>query len=521
MLKFKENSRLYLTLLGIFAFGALYTTHLLSFLLFHSITEMISVGVACGLFLLSWNLRDLSEDHSIIFIGIAFLFTGILDLVHALAYKGMNVIPGASQGANMGTQLWIAARYIQSLSLLLMPFMVKRRINYKLLVSCFSLVTMLLLLSITYWHVFPDCFVEGQGLTGFKISSEYLVSVMLTLAVFFLSRKKSYYDTGVLRLLLFSIGLLILSELAFSFYIEVYDFSNAVAHLIRIFSYFLLYKAIIETGLKKPFSLLFRNLKNSELKLIEINERLQRELESKERAETRLKIAIEELERSNKELEQFAYIASHDLQEPVRMVGNYTQLLERRYKDKLDKKALEYIDFAVDGAQRMQQLITGLLKYSRIVTHARENSPVDCNLVLASVQKNLELSIRESSARITSEVLPTVMADEVQLIQLFQNLISNAIKFKRSTEIPEIHFCAVQKNENWLFSVRDNGIGIDPQYGERIFQIFQRLHTRSEYPGTGIGLAVCKRIVERHGGKIWMESELNNGTTFYFTFSVN
>lgn len=189
ILNLKEYSRFFFTLSGVLALGALYTTHLLSFLFFHSIAEMISVGIACALFLLSWNLRDLSEDHSIIFIGIAFLFTGILDLIHALSYQGMNVIPG-TYSANMATQLWIAARYLQSLSLLLMPFMVSRSINYKLVFSSYSLVTLLLLLSIAYWHIFPDCFIEGHGLTGFKIFSEYLVSLFLALAVFFLSRKK-------------------------------------------------------------------------------------------------------------------------------------------------------------------------------------------------------------------------------------------------------------------------------------------------------------------------------------------
>ena len=519
-LNFKAHTRIYLILLGILALGAVYTTHLLSFLLFHAISEMIGIGIAWSLFMLAWNLRDLSEDHSIIFIGIVFLFTGVIDLIHALTYKGMNIFP-ANSGANMATQLWIAARYMQSISFLLMPFTVNRRLNYKVIISLFSSITILLLIAIAYWKVFPGCFIEGSGLTSFKIYSEYVISLTFALSMVFLYRKRSFYDAGVFRLLLISIGLLIVSELIFTFYIEVYDFSNVAAHLVRIFSYFLLYKAIIETGLKKPFNLLFRNLKHSELELIKINERLHNELESKNQAEISLKIAVEELERSNKELEQFAYIASHDLQEPVRMVGNYTQLLEKKYKDKLDPKALEYIGFAVDGARRMHMLITGLLEYSRITTHARLYSSVDCNKVLESVLKNMEISIRENSARIISEVLPTIMADEVQLIQLFQNLISNAVKFKSKTEVPEIQISAVEKNGNWLFSVKDNGIGIDPQYGERIFNIFQRLHNRDEYPGTGIGLAVCKRIVERHRGKIWIESELKRGTTFYFTFNKN
>ncbi|MGE5621211.1 MAG: sensor histidine kinase [archaeon] len=497
-LNFKANSRIYLILLGILALAGLYTTHFFSFLLFHSISEMIGIGIAWGIFMLAWNLRHLPGNYSFIFAGIAFLFTGALDLVHTLAYKGMNVFPG--NDADMATQLWIGARYLQAVSLLTMPFLESRKVNFRWVFALFAFVFVILLLSIVYWHVFPECYVEGRGLTSFKIYSEYIISFILAASAFFLYRKKSSYDSEVLRLLLLSIGLLIVSELAFTYYIEVYDLSNAVAHLVKIAAYFLLYKAIIETGLKKPFNFLLRDIKQKELELLK---------------------TVEELERSNKELEQFAYIASHDLQEPVRMVGNYTQLLERRYKDKLDPQALEFIHFAADGAHRMRMLITGLLEYSRITSHTRNYSPVDCSKVLESVIKNLDMSIRETGARIVSDPLPIIMGDEVQLIQLFQNLISNAIKFRRQAEIPEIRLSAVQRSGEWLFSVKDNGIGIDPQQGERIFQIFQRLHDRDEYPGTGIGLAVCKRIVERHKGKIWIESGLSEGTTFYFTFSNN
>ena len=223
----------------------------------------------------------------------------------------------------------------------------------------------------------------------------------------------------------------------------------------------------------------------------------------------------DDLARSNKDLEQFAYVASHDLQEPLRMIAGYTQLLQKRYKDKLDEDANQFILYTVDGVLRMQTLINDLLTYSRLETRGKVFEPVDCQAVLDDVLVALQTAIEESSAVITHGALPTVMADRIQLFQLFQNLIGNAIKF-RGDKPPLIHIEAKPLQKRWLFSVRDNGIGIEPQYMERIFVIFQRLHSRDKYPGTGIGLAICRKIVERHGGRIWVESQLGNGSTFYF-----
>jgi signal transduction histidine kinase len=223
----------------------------------------------------------------------------------------------------------------------------------------------------------------------------------------------------------------------------------------------------------------------------------------------------EELTRSNAELQRFAYIASHDLQEPLRMVSSYTQLLARRYAGRLDADADEFIRYAVDGVKRMQGLISDVLTYSRLGTREDNFERTDCSAVLSHVMANLKLAVEESGAVVTYDSLPTVMADRSQLVQLFQNLIGNGLKF-RDHRPPIIHISARKAEKEWIFSIQDNGIGIDPQYAERIFVIFQRLHRKGEYPGTGIGLAICKKIVERHGGRIWVESELGEGATFYF-----
>ena len=233
-------------------------------------------------------------------------------------------------------------------------------------------------------------------------------------------------------------------------------------------------------------------------------------------ARQKLEESVAELGRSNADLQQFAYVASHDLQEPLRMVSSYTQLIARRYKGKLDADADEFIAFAVDGANRMQRLILDLLAYSRVNTAGRQFEPTAMETVLKAALNNLTNAVKESQAVITHDPLPAVMGDDKQLAQLFQNLLSNAVKFG-GAQPPRIHISAKQADGEWLFSVRDHGIGIDPQYADRIFVIFQRLHTREEYPGTGIGLAICKKIIERHGGHMWVESELGKGATFYFT----
>jgi PAS domain S-box-containing protein len=239
----------------------------------------------------------------------------------------------------------------------------------------------------------------------------------------------------------------------------------------------------------------------------------------RKRADDVLRERTLELERSNSDLEQFAYVASHDLQEPLRMVASFTQLLAAQYKGRLDAQADEFIGFAAEGATRMQALINGLLDFSRVQTRAKDLQPTDCQAAFECSLANLKVALQESRARITCDPLPTVLADRSQMEQLFQNLMGNAVKF-RGREDPRVHVGAQRNGREWILSVSDNGIGIDPRHEDRIFAIFQRLHTRAAYPGTGIGLAICKKIVERHGGRIWVKSAEGQGTTFYFTIPI-
>ncbi|MGF7118570.1 sensor histidine kinase [Methanobacterium oryzae] len=246
------------------------------------------------------------------------------------------------------------------------------------------------------------------------------------------------------------------------------------------------------------------------------------DITDRKRTEKRLKKLIEELKRSNEELKQFAYVASHDLQEPLRTIASFTQLLEIRYKGKFDSDADEFMDYIVEAAKRMQNLINDLLQYSKVMKDRCEFKSVDMDIVLKEALFNLRGAINETKAEIIHDPLPKVVADKNQLIQLFQNIIANSIKFRREDEPPRIHISAkknTQKDE-YIFSIADNGIGMEQQYADRIFKIFQRLHTMEEYDGTGIGLAISKRIIERHNGRIWVESSLGKGSTFYFTLPL-
>jgi len=263
-----------------------------------------------------------------------------------------------------------------------------------------------------------------------------------------------------------------------------------------------------------PIEIMLSPLENAEGTLVTA---AIRNITERKQSEVRLVNTVGELKRSNDELQQFAYVASHDLQEPLRMVASYTQLLAQRYKGRLDSDADEFIAYAVDGSNRMQALIRDLLTYSRAGTNGKALQQISSSSALEEALTNLRATIEESGAIVTQDSLPAVTVDETQLTQVFQNLVGNAVKY-RTAEALRVHVSASSNGSHeWIFSVKDNGLGIDPQYFQRIFVIFQRLHGREEFKGTGIGLSICKKIVERLGGKIWVESQPEKGSTFYFT----
>ncbi|HUI68129.1 MAG TPA: MASE3 domain-containing protein [Nitrospirota bacterium] len=614
-----------------------------SAVLMHTLVEMFSIIVACSIFMIAWNTRRHLSNNYILFIGISFLFVSVFDLLHTVAYQGQNTIPGIDD--NLATQLWITARFMGSISLLIAPLLMDSRLRPRLVFGAYAAVTVVLLAMIFYWKVFPGCVSEGGRLTEFKIVSEYFIVSLFAAALVLLLWKQREFDKRVLRLLIGSILLRIGSELMLTSHIGAEDLPSKVGHFIKIAAFYLFYKALVESALVKPYDMLFRNLKKSEEALREERDRVQhyldvaktilvviaadqrvslinkkgceileydeqeiigknwfdtfvparmradvkatfnklmtREIEPAEhfenpvvsrsgeerliawhnavlenddgeiiatlssgediterkRAEEKLIQKTAELERSNAELEQFASVVSHDLKEPLVSLGGFAEILREKYEDKLDAKAKTLISRIISGSIRMESLIKDLLAYAKVNSAVNPFRPVSCNTALAIALSNLGSAIRDSAAVITSDDLPSVAGEETQLIQLFQNLIGNAIKYRKDRP-PQIHVSALSLGDTdinsrdtishsillaphsrsgWLISVSDNGIGIDPAYSERIFEIFYRLHQGDQYPGTGIGLAVCRKIVERHGGRIWVESEPGRGATFFFT----
>ena len=809
---------------GLFVLLGLYLASLYSYPLFHSLAEIFSIVVACGIFMIAWNTRESLESPYLLFIGIAYLFVGAIDLIHTLAYKGMGVFHG--YGANLPTQLWIAGRFMESITLLIAPLFFDRKLRATSVFFSYATVSLLLLLAVFHWDIFPVCFVEGIGLTPFKKVSEYVICLILLGAGALLYRNRDRFDPSVLQWVLRSIVVTIGSELAFTFYIHAYGFSNLVGHFLKILSFYFIYKAIIETGLSKPYNLLWRNLKQSEealrkseesLRFSEerlrvtltsigdavmatdtagritflnpvaaaitgwrleealgqpiqsvlriINEktrepaedivgrvlregkivalanhtalvsrdgrfipiedsaapikdtdgnvsgavvvfydvtemrraqdallesesrfrllsetaggllasedprgivndlcrkvmehvdcqaffnfladervgrlclnacagipdeevrnlewldygvavcgcvaqeempmvaedifhtsdlrtelvksygiqayachplmaqgrligtlsfgtktrprfsprdltlmktvadqvataleriRLIRELQrSRDELEIRVqertvelrkmneeqKIYTARLEQSNRELEEFAFIASHDLQEPLRKIQTFADLVKKSHYDSLGDSGRDQLERMQRSAARMRDLIQDLLEYSRITSKPEPFAPVNLKEPVEEALSDLGMLLEETGGRAEISELPAIVADRVQMRRLFQNLIDNGLKYQ-SGDKPLIRIYADSSCTDgfWEIHVKDNGIGFDERYLDKIFKPYQRLHGRNSiYRGTGMGLAICRRIVERHGGGITARSEPGRGATF-------
>jgi signal transduction histidine kinase len=494
----------------------LYLSSHYSYLLFHSLAELFSVVIAVGVFAIAWNSRRFLENNYLLFLGIAYLFVGVTDLVHALAYKGMEVFPG--YGANLPTQLWIAARYQEAVALLLAPWFLNRRLHPVAAFAGYFLAFTLLLLAIFYWRIFPVCFVEGVGLTPFKKISEYVICVALLGALAFLWRERAEFDQEVFRLLVWSIVLTIGSELAFTFYVNVYGLFNLIGHIFKILSFYLIYKALIETGLVKPYNLLFRNLKLSEEALRKERDlifKLNTELELRVREVTRQRA---ELEAANRELESFSYSVSHDLRAPLRGISGFCRALEEDYGAGLAPQGLDYLHKVQDSSRQMAELIDALLGLSRMLRAELHPSKVDLSSLARAVAADLQKAAPGRQVDFIIEPKLSVYADRAMVRAVLQNLLSNAWKFTGQVPRARIEFGALPQPQGGpVFFVRDNGAGFDMKYADKLFAAFQRLHSSREFPGTGIGLATVQRIVQRHGGRVWAEAEVNQGATFYFT----
>jgi signal transduction histidine kinase len=635
----------------------LYLTSLYSFLLFHTLAEFFSIIIAGTVFVLAWNARGYISSGYLLFIGISFLFVGIIDTVHTLAYSGMGVL--LEFDANLPTQLWIAGRYMQSLSFLAAFFFIRRQVRASTLIAIFTTITTLIFVSVLKWNIFPTAFIEGVGLTPFKIYSEYVIIALLAASIFFLHKNKAAFEPDVRRYLVAALIFSMLAELAFTFYIDIYDLSNLIGHYFKIAAFFFIYKAIIETGFIRPYNLLLRDYKDREETLIQ-NISLQKRLEqqakqaanvAEQRANeldaerARLKTIIEtspvgivvadkdmnvilsnpaaralipdltrgspvfepeayflitpegeplqmsdrslqrsiqsgksytnieailskpgepersllvntapisdergavigavslfqditgrkqveaeleryaaRLEHSNTELQEFAFVVSHDLQEPLRKIRAFGDRLARHAGPRLEEEEQDFLNRMTNAAQRMQTMIDDLLAYSRIITKANPFEQVDLNQVVQGVLSDLEVRIERSGGQMQVDELPVIEADAMQIRQLLQNLLSNALKYHHPGTPPQVHIFAETNEQIVALYVKDNGIGFDPVHSQRIFQPFERLHGRSAYEGTGMGLAICRKIVERHNGQISAKSQPGKGATFITILPVH
>jgi signal transduction histidine kinase len=470
-----------------------YLASLYSYLLFHSLAEIFSVVVACGIFMVAWNARRFLDNDYLLFLGIAYLFVAGLDMAHTLAYQGMGVFRGYT--ANLATQLWIASRYVESLSLLIAPLFLRRRLNTHIALLGYAVVFSLLLVSIFYWQIFPDCYLEGIGLTDFKKISEYIISLILATAIAMLLQRRAAFDPGVLRLLILAIAMTIAAELAFTRYASVYGLSNLIGHFFKLVSFYLIYKAIIATGLVKPYLLMFRDLKDSEDALRQYNL---------------------ELRARNEELDAFAHTVAHDLRNPLALIIGSARLLNSDDAHKLDKAIDERLQAIIQTAFKMSSIIDELLLLAEVRKLKAQAVALEMGAIVAEAQQTLAHLIESSAAEITvPDAWPAALGYGPWIEQVWINYINNSIKY--GGQPPRLELGATRQPDGMVrFWVRDNGPGLAPEDQASLFTPFTRLD-QVRATGYGLGLSIVKRIVEKLDGQVGIESESGQGSTFFFT----
>jgi len=471
----------------------LYLTSHYSYLLFHSLVEVFSIVVACGTFMVAWNARQFLDNDYLLFIGIAFLFVAGLDLIHTLAYQGMGVF--TEYDTNLPTQLWIASRYVHSLSLLIAPLFIRRRLKPHLAFLSYAAVVSLLLASIFYWHVFPDCYIEGVGLTPFKRTSEYIISLILLASIGHLLQHRTQFDPGVLRLLILSIALTIGAELTFTFYVSVYGLSNLVGHILKITSFYFIYRAIIATALVKPYRVLFRNLKQSE---------------------EDLRQHTIELQARNEELDAFAHTVAHDLRNPLALIVSSGRVLNAHHGTELVTEVQELLEMITRTAFKMSRIIDELLLLAEVRKANVQASPLDMAAIVAEAQQQLAGLIDSKHVETClPDTWPVALGYAPWIEEVWANYMSNAIKY--GGHPPRLELGTTRQVDGKIrFWVRDNGPGLAPKDQVALFTPFTRLD-QVRATGYGLGLSIVKRIVEKLDGQVGMESEPGQGSLFYFT----
>ncbi|MBF0453096.1 MAG: response regulator [Candidatus Magnetomorum sp.] len=485
----------------------LYVTSLYSYLLFHTIAEIFSIIVACGMFMIAWNSRKYIQNSYLIFIAIAYLYIAGLDLLHTLSYKGMNIFQDYDYYAN---QLWIAARYMESITLFIAFYYVgkKKSVQPLWVFVIYTLVSTGIVLSVFYWKTFPVCFIEGQGLTIFKKISEYVICLIILLDLTLLMKNRVYFDGSVFQLLLWSMFSTIVAELAFTFYISNYGLSNLVGHYFKIFSFYFIYRAIIQTGIQNPYDIIFRELTQKE---------------------HRLQKAREAADRANQAKSEFIAKMSHELRTPLNGILGYSQILKRDRQMKPSQKV--GISVIERSGNHLLGLINDILDLSKF--ESRQTSPDNAHFLfestLVDIANMLRIKAQEKKIAFQTQFddkLPhAVYADEKRISQILINLLGNAIKF---TDQGQVLFKASLVDDQPLensckvrLTVEDTGVGISKEDMDDIFSPFKQVGEQSKFTeGTGLGLYITRELVRLMGSEIYVKSEQDIGSTFWFDLTL-
>lgn len=507
----KENRGEFLTGLAILC--VLYLTSFESFLLFHSVIELFTVVVAAGIFVIAWNARNFINNNYLVFVGIASIFTAILDLFHTLAYQGMGVFEAGS--GDLTTNLWVSARFLQSLSFLIAPVFLSRRLRVHAVMAVFTVVTAVLILTIFYWNVFPTTYVAGVGLTRFKVVSEYVISFFLLAAIVQLIRIRGEFDPSVLRFLVAALVFLIASEITFTFYLSVYGEVNVLGHMLRLVAFYALYKAFIVTGLENPYALLLRDLKRTQERLQEYTATLESRNETLRLTERQLRRDAVLLEERNVELDAYAHTVAHDLKAPLSVIIAASEMVRGidYLTDETKERLLEDIQTT---AVHMDEIVDDLLLLSQVRQEDAPTGPVDMDAVIANVRNRLSEMIREREAILTyPDTWPIPVGYGPWIEEVWANYVSNALKY--GGRPPRVELGATREGDDQIrFWVRDNGPGVDPGARSRLFVPFSQLG-EVHRAGHGLGLSIVHHVVRKLGGRVGVESAPDQGSLFFFT----